>query len=109
MVVFWCPQVAQTLTRFPAVKQGANPGIVAERSTHLNELDVRKPFGISLTKKCLAETLQSGLEFDNFKPWINRGTYSNAFPGKTIIFWGNVGGSLKEAVRTYLTAQMSPS
>jgi hypothetical protein len=54
MVVFWCPQVVwqfQTPICFPAVKQWLIPEEEAEKSTHLIELDVRKPLVVSILQR----------------------------------------------------------
>ncbi len=53
---------------FPAVKMGVNPGIRSWKSNYPHELDARKPLVVSISKKkWRAETLQPGLEFDNFE------------------------------------------
>ncbi len=52
MAVLRCPRVAwkfQIPIRFPAVKQGLTLEEEAEKSTNLNELDVRRPFVESIS------------------------------------------------------------
>ncbi len=54
MVVFRCPRDAwqfQTPICFPAVKQGLILEQEAEKSTYLNELDVRKPLVVSISQR----------------------------------------------------------
>ncbi len=54
MVVFWCTGVArqfQTRNCFPAaMKQGFILDYETEKSTYLNELDVRKPLVVSISQ-----------------------------------------------------------
>jgi hypothetical protein len=50
---FWCPRVVwqfKNPIRFPAVKQGVNPGIRSWVSTYLIELDVRIPLVVSISR-----------------------------------------------------------
>jgi hypothetical protein len=64
--------------------------------------------GIYFTKKWRAETLQPGLEFDDFKHWL-KVISSNASPGWTVHFLGGDDRCfLKEGVKTYLMAPVSP-
>ncbi len=66
MVVSWCPHVAwqfQIRIRFPTVKQG----LILHCQKAID--------GVYFTKKWRAETLQPGLEFDNFKPRLESGIF----------------------------------
>jgi hypothetical protein len=76
MVIFWCLQGAwqfQTPILFPAMKRKVNPGIRSWKQ-HSSKWAWRQKTigGIYFTKKWTAETLQPGLEFDNFKPRFQR-------------------------------------
>jgi hypothetical protein len=54
LAVFWCPQVAwrfQTHDSLSSSKTGVNPGIRSWKSTHLNELNVRKPLVVSISQR----------------------------------------------------------
>jgi hypothetical protein len=87
---------------------GVNPGIRSWKK-HLSEWArcQKATGGIYFTKKWWAETLQPGLEFDNFKPRLKSGTVSsNASLGWTFRFFGGDDlGFLKEGVKTYLWHQ----
>ncbi len=112
MVVFQCPQVAwqfQTPYCFPAVKQGLILEEEAEKK-HLSEWAQRQKAigGIYFTKKWRTETLQPGLGFDNFKPWLESNIFKCISCLNGLFFGGDVRGFLKEGVRTYLMAPMSP-
>ncbi len=45
----------------------------AENSAHLNELDIRKPLVVYISRRSEEQRLQRGLEFDNLKPWLKSG------------------------------------
>ncbi len=51
--------------RFSGVKQGLILEEEAEKSTYLNELDVRKPLVVSISHRSEELRLQPGLEYDN--------------------------------------------
>ncbi len=103
MVAFGSPQVAQqfqTPICSPAVKQGLILEWEAEKSTYLNELDVRKPSLVSISKRSeelsrynLVQnlTIKSLLESSTFKciSWLN-GSF----------FGGDDRNFLKEEVKT---------
>jgi hypothetical protein len=58
----------------------------AEKSIHLNELELRKPLVVSISRKSeTAETIQVGLELSNFKLRL-KAVSSNASPGFTVRF-----------------------
>ncbi len=66
---------------------GINPGIKSWRK-HLSDWDRCKKAigGVYFTKKWRAETLQPGLEFDDFKPWFKT-VSSNASSRWTVRFF----------------------
>jgi hypothetical protein len=64
--------------------------------------------GIYFTKKWRAETLQRGLEFDNFKPRLKSGIFKCISWLNGSSLGGNDLGFLKEGVKTYQMAPMSP-
>ncbi len=80
MVVLPVPQVSwqyQTPIRFPAVKPGL---ILQEAEKALLVINSMSAIGgIDFTKKWRAETLQRGLEFDNFKPRVKSCTFERIF------------------------------
>ncbi len=107
MAVFQCPLVAwqfQTPIRFQAVEQG----IILEWEAEEALVWMRSMSGgIHSTKKWRAETLQPGLEFDNFKHRFKIG-YSECISWLNGLFFG--GGDwvfLKKGVKTYLMAPVS--
>ncbi len=81
-----------------------NPGIRSWRK-HISEwarlLDVRKPLVESISqKKWRAETLQPGLEFDNFKPRLESGIFKCISWINGSFLGGDNRGFLKEGVNT---------
>ncbi len=64
--------------------------------------------GIYFTKKRRAETLQPGLEFDNFKSRLQSGIFRCISWLNSSFFRGGDRGFLKEEVKTYLMAPMLP-
>ncbi len=56
--------------------------------------------GIYFTKKWRAETLQPGLEFDNFKPRLKSGIFKCISWLNGLFFGGDYRGFLKEGVKT---------
>ncbi len=109
-----CQRVAwqfQTPICFPAVKQGS---ILELRSwkKHLSDLAwwqraIRCIYYL-FTNKWRAETLQLGLEFHNFKPRLTTDGIFKCISWLNGSFLGWYWGFLKEAVKTYLVAPMSP-
>jgi hypothetical protein len=88
---------------------GVNPGIRSWKKCLSEWARCQKAIGdIYFTKKWRAETLQPGLEFDNFKPRLK------AVSSKASLGWmvrslgGDDRGFPKEEVKTYLMAPMSP-
>ncbi len=85
MTVFWCPQVEwqfQSPISFPAVKE---------------ELIL-----IYFTKKWRAETLQPGLEFDNYKPRLKIGIFKCISWLNVSFFGGDDRGILLEEFELWL-------
>jgi hypothetical protein len=112
MVDFWFLWIAwqfQTPICFPAVKTGVNPGIRSWKK-HLSDWAwCQKAIGgIYFTKKWRAETLQPGLEFDNFKPRLKSSIFKCISWMNSSFFGGDDRGFLKEEVNTNLMASMSP-
>jgi hypothetical protein len=64
--------------------------------------------GIYFTKKWRAETLQRGLEFENFKLRLKSGIIKCISWLNDLFFGGYDRGFLKEDVKAYLMAGMSP-
>jgi hypothetical protein len=76
----------------------------AEKSTDPNELDVRKPMVVSPLQRSEELRLYNlGLEFDNFKPWLESVTFKCISWLNRLLFKGDDRGFLKEGVKTYLT------
>jgi hypothetical protein len=68
---------------------GVDPGTRSwKKSTYLNELDVRKPLVVSISQTRRAETLQPGLEFDNFKPPLESSIFECISWLNGSFFWG---------------------
>ncbi len=63
--------------------------------------------GIRFTKKWRAKTLQTGLEFDSYKPRIKSGIFKSISWLNNSSFGGDDRGFLKEGVKAYLMAPMS--
>ncbi len=63
---------------------------------------------IYFTKKRRAGTLQPGLKFDNFKPRLKSGIFERISWLNGSYYGGYDRSSLKERVKTYLIAPMSP-
>jgi hypothetical protein len=107
---FWYPEVAewwqyQAPIRFPAVKQG-----IRSWKKHLSDWAQFQEAigGIYFTKKWRAETLQPGLEVDNFKPRFKSSIFKSISWLNGSFSGGDDRGFLKEGVRTCLVAPMSP-
>ncbi len=64
--------------------------------------------GIYFTKKWKVETLQPGLEYDNIKPRLKIGLFNWISWPNGSFFGGDDRGFLKETLKTYLVAPMSP-
>ncbi len=115
MVIYLCPRFKwqfQTLTCFPAVK----PGLVLEREAEKKKKHSsdwarfqKAMGGIYFPKNWRAEILQPGLEFDNFKPWLQIVIFNCISWMNGSFFGGDDRGFLKEAVKTYLVAPLSNS
>jgi hypothetical protein len=65
--------------------------------------------GIYFTKKWRAGTLQRSLQFDNFKPPLISGIFKYISWLNDLFFGGGDRGFLKEGVKTYLMARISPA
>ncbi len=63
---------------------------------------------ICSTKKWKAETPQPALEIDTFKPWLQSGNFKCISLLNGSFFGGDDRGFLKERIKTYLMALMSP-
>ncbi len=79
---------------------GFNSGIRSWKSNYLNELDVRKPLVVSISQRVRAATLQPGLEFDNFEPWLESDIFKRIPLLNGLFFWGWSGFYLRK-VETY--------
>jgi hypothetical protein len=99
----------QAPIRFPAVKQGLILKEEAEKALIWSSLMSESHWWNLFCKKWRAETLQPGLEFDNFKPQLKSGIFKCISWLKcSFIFGGDDQGFLKAGVKTYLIAPMSP-
>ncbi len=87
-----------------------NPGIRSWKSTYQNELDDRKPLVVSISQRSEELRLHNlaGLEFDNFKPRLERDIFKCISWLNGSFFGGRDWGFLGERVKTYSTASMSP-
>jgi hypothetical protein len=86
-----------------------NPGIRSWKK-HLSEWPrcQKATDSFYFTKKWRAETLQPGLEFDNIKPWPKSSIFICISWLNSSCFGGDDRGFLKEVVKAYLMAPMSP-
>jgi hypothetical protein len=111
MVGFWCPASCVTVSTSDLLSSsgtGVNRGIRSWKK-HLSEwARCQKAIsGIYFTNKWRAETLQPGLEFDKFKPRLLSGIFK-CISWLNGSFLGDDRGFLKEGVKTYQMATMSP-
>jgi hypothetical protein len=105
-----CYRQFQTPIRFPAVK----PRLILVKEAEKKHLPdwarYQKAIGdIYFTKKWRAETLQPGLEFDNFKPRLTSSIFKSISWRKGSFLGDNDQSFLKEGVRTYQMAPMPPA
>jgi hypothetical protein len=112
MVVLRCPLCCMTTSNpdsLSSSETGLNPGIRSWKM-HLSEWArcQKAVGGIYFTTKWRAETLQPGLECDNFKPRLKRGIFNCISWLNGSVFEGDDQGFLKEGVKTYQMATMSP-
>jgi hypothetical protein len=113
MVVFrcvlWVGWQFQTLIPFPEVNRSYSWNKKLEKY-HSSDWDrCQKAIGgIYFTRKWRAETLQPGLEFDNFKPRLKSGIFKCISWLNGSFFGCDDPGFLKERVKTYLIAPRSP-
>jgi hypothetical protein len=63
---------------------------------------------VSDSQRRRAETLQPGLEFDNFKPWLKSGIFKYISWLHGSFFGRDDQDFLNDGVKTYLIAPMSP-
>jgi hypothetical protein len=111
-VVFQCPRFGRQFhipICFPAVKQGSNSGIKSWKEILSGWARCQKANGvIYFTRKWRAETLQPGLEFDIFKPRLRSGIFKCISWLNGPYFGGDDQSFLKEGVKTYQMAPISP-
>jgi hypothetical protein len=106
-----CPMSRVTIANLDLLSNsetGVNPGIRSWKK-HLSDWARCQEAigGIYFTKKWRAETIQPGLEFDNFKPWLNSGIFK-CISWLNVSFLGGDNRSFpKEEVETYQIAPMS--
>jgi hypothetical protein len=88
---------------------GVNPGIRSWKKRWYEWAWCQKAIGgIYITKRWRTETLQPGLEFDDFKPRLESGIFKCIFWLNRSFFGDGDQGFLKEVVKAYLMAPMSP-
>jgi hypothetical protein len=87
-----------------------NPAREVEESTYMNVLDVRKPLVFSISQGSEEQRLlQSGFEFDSFKPRLRSGVFKCiSISWLNISFFGDDDrGFLKEGVKDHVMAPLS--
>jgi hypothetical protein len=92
-------------------EMGVNPGIRRSWKKHLFEwawLQKASIGGFYFTKKWRADFLRPGLKFDNFKPRLESGIFKCISWLNDSFFESDDRGFLKEGVKTYLMAPISP-
>ncbi len=88
---------------------GVNPGIRSWKKHSSEWARCQKAIGgIYFTKKWRADTLQPGLEFGIFKPRFESGIFKCISWPNGSFFGGDDWRFLKEGVKNYLMAPMSP-